>query len=487
MLTKFISMSETRFQNTETALKNQQASIQWLETKIDQLSKLISERSQGSLPSNTEPNPREQLNAINIQDDEGVVEPELEPRQETVVSKGKGEVDYNKNKSVTVEYKPRVPYPNAIRKDHSDEQFAHESFSSNGRRPTHEERRLQIEELDEWRTHKPRTYDKPKLRQNELDTFPNQLKVGDKVLLDAADAHIVTTTPNEEIPLTVLSIFPFDTIEVSHPKFGTFKRTKLDTIVRHGHVHPYAQGTMSSSRGKKIVVPASKKRKGASSSTGPTTKICHPVLQFPRGPQEEIFQILQARPLIAGCCIDWTTVEQVQLADAIRALLTTDPWELFFGIIEPTCLELTMELCSTMRMIKKHRGTYPPQYRLAQSTKEEAYEDIPDDFHPQYKDPPTQPPTPSRLVHAAASYADISECFTRFKQHYIEILSSPSHKNYKLHRKRFLMTVMSCSTTTIATTRYNILLAQDLWSNEPLPLPEYPPPLSHRLLSRTPV
>ncbi|PPR83409.1 hypothetical protein GOBAR_AA37302 [Gossypium barbadense] len=31
---------------------------------------------------------------------------------------------------------------------------------------------------------------------------------------------------------------------------------------------------------------------------------------------------------------------------------------------------------------------------------------------------------------------------------------------------------------TIATTRYNILLAQDLWTNEPLPPPEYPPPLS---------
>ncbi|PPR84624.1 hypothetical protein GOBAR_AA36087 [Gossypium barbadense] len=41
---------------------------------------------------------------------------------------------------------------------------------------------------------------------------------------------------------------------------------------------------MSSSRGKKIAVPASKKRKGASSSVGPTAKICHPLLQFPRGP-----------------------------------------------------------------------------------------------------------------------------------------------------------------------------------------------------------
>ncbi|PPR95363.1 hypothetical protein GOBAR_AA25309 [Gossypium barbadense] len=274
MLSKFISVSEPHFQNTEIALKNQQVSFQGLETQIGQLSKLIFERPQGSLRSNTKPNPREKLNAINIQDDEGVVEPELEPRHETVVSKGQSEVDYNKNKPVVVEYKPRVPYTNATRKDHSDEQFgeltlrvgdetitlqaqnfgnisgiegnylnhptktnnmvqptlqkmslkeAHELFSSNSREPVHEDQRLQIRELDEWRTHKPRTPDKLKLRQNEHDNSPNKLKVGDKVLLDAADPHIVTTTPNMEIPLTVLSIFPFSMVEVSHPMFGTFK------------------------------------------------------------------------------------------------------------------------------------------------------------------------------------------------------------------------------------------------------------------------
>ncbi|PPS19588.1 hypothetical protein GOBAR_AA00993 [Gossypium barbadense] len=91
---------------------------------------------------------------------------------------------------------------------------------------------------------------------------------------------------------------------------------------------------MSSSRGKKTAVPASKKRKGASSSAGPTAEIRHPLLQFPRRPQEELFQILQARPLATGRCIDWATVKQVQMADAILALLTTDPWELFFWIIE---------------------------------------------------------------------------------------------------------------------------------------------------------
>ncbi|PPR95177.1 hypothetical protein GOBAR_AA25490 [Gossypium barbadense] len=66
----------------------------------------------------------------------------------------------------------------------------------------------------------------------------------------------------------------------------------------------------------------------------------------------------------------------------------------------------------SMRMIERRRGTYPLQYHLAQSTEEEAYEDIPDDVPPQHEDPPTQPPPPSSPVHAAASYADISECLT---------------------------------------------------------------------------
>ncbi|PPS07695.1 hypothetical protein GOBAR_AA12954 [Gossypium barbadense] len=220
-------MSETHFQNTETALKNQQASIQGLETQIGQLSKLISERPQDSLPSNTEPNPREQLNAINTQDDEGVIEPELEPRQETVVSLH------------FVWETKRSPFKLVILASHQtlkklNFKEVHEPCSKDDRGHIHEERRLRIEELDEWGEHKLRTYDKLKLHLNKPDTSPNQLKVGDKVLLDAADPHIVTTTPNEEISLTVLSIFPFGTVEVNHPKFGTFKVNTGMGIEKHG-------------------------------------------------------------------------------------------------------------------------------------------------------------------------------------------------------------------------------------------------------------
>ncbi|PPR91340.1 hypothetical protein GOBAR_AA29343 [Gossypium barbadense] len=222
MLSKFISVSETRFQNTEIALKNQQVSIQGLETQIGQLSKLISELPQGSLPSNTEPNPREQLNTINVQDEEGFVEFEPGPRQETVVSRGQG-------KEMSLKE-------------------VHEPFSSSSRGPIHEDRRLQIEELDEWQTHKPRTHDKPKLCQNELNTFPNQLKVGDKVLLDVTDPHIVTTKPNKEISLMVLSIFPFGTVEVSHPKFGTFK-------VNNTRLKPYFDENDSRNEEYKLLEP----------------------------------------------------------------------------------------------------------------------------------------------------------------------------------------------------------------------------------------
>ncbi|PPS16307.1 hypothetical protein GOBAR_AA04271 [Gossypium barbadense] len=159
MLTKFISVSETHFQNTETALKNQQASIQGLETQTDK---------------------------------EGLVEPASELRQGFVVSQDKGEVDHSKTKTEIVS------------------KNAYESCSNNNKGPIHEERRS-------------RTHDKPKSHHDQLNDAPNQLKVGDKVLLDAADLRIATSEPNKGIPLTVLNIFPYGTVEVIHPKFGTFK------------------------------------------------------------------------------------------------------------------------------------------------------------------------------------------------------------------------------------------------------------------------
>ncbi|PPS17383.1 hypothetical protein GOBAR_AA03195 [Gossypium barbadense] len=245
---------------------------------------------------------------------------------------------------------------------------AHELFLNNNRGPIQEDQRLQIEELDEWRTHKPKTPDKSNLQRNELNTFPNQLKVGDRVLLDAADPHIVTTIPNEEIPLTVLSIFPLGTVEVSHSKFGTFKhgcetrsclapvvepvrltrawekRTTPDTVVRHDHfkcrIHEERRPlSLLRRRGRERRPPRVQPRKFVTIS-----------FNSPKGPRKNFSKYFGSDLLITGHYIDWATVEQIQLADAIWALLTTDPWELFFGIIKSTYLELTMELCSTFHL-----------------------------------------------------------------------------------------------------------------------------------------
>ncbi|PPR83699.1 hypothetical protein GOBAR_AA37014 [Gossypium barbadense] len=106
-----------------------------------------------------------------------------------------------------------------------------------------------------------------------------------------------------------------------------------DTAVRYCRVK--TGYTISTLRGKETAIPSSKKRKGATSSSGPTAEIRYPFLQFPFGPQEELFQILRVRPLGVGHCIDWAALKKIQMADVI---------------IEPMYHELTMELYSTFHL-----------------------------------------------------------------------------------------------------------------------------------------
>ncbi|PPS01318.1 hypothetical protein GOBAR_AA19344 [Gossypium barbadense] len=198
----------------------------------------------GSLPSNTESNPRDQFNAISIQDEEWLV---AKPRPEIVVSKGElilrvGEKtitfqDRNSSNTSKVEggcinHSTSTDHVVTPSMQETVSKNTYEPCSNNNKGPIYKERRLQIEELDEWWTQKPRTPDKPKPSQDKLNTSPNQLKVGDKVLLDAADPCIATPEPNKETPLTTLSTFPYSTVKVIHPKFGTFK-------VNNTRIKPY--------------------------------------------------------------------------------------------------------------------------------------------------------------------------------------------------------------------------------------------------------
>ncbi|PPS08898.1 hypothetical protein GOBAR_AA11745 [Gossypium barbadense] len=210
---------------------------------------------------------------------------------------------------------------------------------------------------------------------------------------------------------------------------------------------------MSSSRRKKAADPASKKRKGASSSSGPTAETVMTNYDDPDTVQFDLGGLVcQLNVPEFGTALGLYTEEFKKENDlhALNRNIHRSPSRCWDALVpsgatynpsssKVSALPPSLRLLSTatqessltligqmspqgissmlsMRMIKKFRGPYTPQYRLAQYTDEEAYEDIPNDVPPQYEDPPSQPPPPSRLVHAAASYADISKPLTRFEQ-----------------------------------------------------------------------
>ena len=52
--------------------KNHSSSIHNIEVQMGQLANAVAQRNQGNLPSNTEPNPREQLKAISLRSDKEI-------------------------------------------------------------------------------------------------------------------------------------------------------------------------------------------------------------------------------------------------------------------------------------------------------------------------------------------------------------------------------------------------------------------------------
>ncbi|PPS09677.1 hypothetical protein GOBAR_AA10967 [Gossypium barbadense] len=321
---------------------------------------------------------------------------------------------------------------------------AHESFSSNSREPVHEDWRLQIEELDEWRTNKPRTPDKSKLRQNEPYTSANQLKVGDKVLLDAADPHIVTTTLNEEIPLTVLSIFPFGTVEAFNV---VTRKENHHTSLEEEERSIIFRGSNRRNSSPSPAVPPRASKRAFPNTSGPTVDCgflnrlgCHrissdgwrdsgslnhrPVGAILRDYRADIplahygtllnvpspdyndkstgivnthdvyFLLCMSQGHVIDLAYFIALVIQHQTERHQKGVISIGPYMTrlarHFGLLNTVAQESSLTLIGqmspqgissmlSMRMIERRRGTYPPQYCLAQSTEKEAYEGIPDD------------------------------------------------------------------------------------------------------------
>src|SRR4051812_275873 len=64
LLTKYIEGNKKRLESTDMFMKNESASIKNLEVQMGQIQTLLANRQQGALPSETEKNPREHVNAI---------------------------------------------------------------------------------------------------------------------------------------------------------------------------------------------------------------------------------------------------------------------------------------------------------------------------------------------------------------------------------------------------------------------------------------
>ncbi|PPS01245.1 hypothetical protein GOBAR_AA19405 [Gossypium barbadense] len=238
-------------------LKNQQVSIQGLKTQIGQLAKLISERPKGSLPSNTETNPREQLHTTTVQYEEGFVEFKAEPRQETVVSEltlhvGDKTITFQARDSIKTSsdegnlLNPDNKTNHVVQPSLQEKSLSHTNEPRSGSfeniRIICEERRLQIDELDEWRAHvkeEPKRLNvESKQNHDKYKDETNQFKVGDQVLLDETDPRIITTelNANGATPFTVLKVFSYGTVKVTHSHFSTFKvnSTRLKPYLSKG-------------------------------------------------------------------------------------------------------------------------------------------------------------------------------------------------------------------------------------------------------------
>src|SRR5262249_15552672 len=123
LVTQFVQSSEARH-------RNQEASIHNLEKQIGQLAKMIAERPLGSLPSNTEPNPREQVNAITLRSGKEL-QASIPKEKENDQQSGSGGVEFEQPESaknpqqlILKEYKPRIPYPARLVQSSDKEQFS---------------------------------------------------------------------------------------------------------------------------------------------------------------------------------------------------------------------------------------------------------------------------------------------------------------------------------------------------------------------------
>ncbi|KAL5573280.1 hypothetical protein UlMin_022877 [Ulmus minor] len=125
--TQFMTRTNAFIDETRANFRNQGASIRNLEHQVGEISKLLTERGQGALPSNTERNPREEVKAITLRSGK-----ELEKSKEASKQAIEEDTSVSKNQPATTTIKqplPKpssnaVPFPQRLKKQNLDKQFS---------------------------------------------------------------------------------------------------------------------------------------------------------------------------------------------------------------------------------------------------------------------------------------------------------------------------------------------------------------------------
>ena len=118
LVTKMADNTNKFINETRTTLQSQASQIRSLETQINQLAMASSSRPQGTLPSNTETNPKDHCNAVTLRNGKELVD----QRQGTeLVKNSQGTVSNEAQKQThpmvpaTKEKVPNVPYPQRLK------------------------------------------------------------------------------------------------------------------------------------------------------------------------------------------------------------------------------------------------------------------------------------------------------------------------------------------------------------------------------------
>src|SRR3954468_19087124 len=129
ILSKFMESTGERMKSNEILMQNQAASIRNLEVQIGQIHNILSNRTQGTFPSDTEKNPKEQVNAVTLRSGKQLQEPQPKPTEkrseESHVEEIIKEKEPNEPKKIEQnKYEDRLPYPNRLKRVHDEKQYS---------------------------------------------------------------------------------------------------------------------------------------------------------------------------------------------------------------------------------------------------------------------------------------------------------------------------------------------------------------------------